>query len=97
MSPSSIPKGIYKDSPAYQTFAMLIGTGVKKDLSEDLVYRMVKAACEGFDEQVAAYPSIKGTNLPQLTVETCTVPLHPGAIKYYREIGLQVPDRLTPK
>jgi len=97
LSPISIPKGIYKDSPAYQTFAMLIGTVVKKDLSEDLVYRMVKAACEGFDEQVAAYPSIKGTNLPQLTVETCTVPLHPGAIKYYREIGLQVPDRLTPK
>jgi TRAP transporter TAXI family solute receptor len=97
LSPISIPKGIYKDSPAYQTFAMLIGTVVKKDLPEDLVYKMVKAVCEGFDEQVAAYPSIKGTNLPQLTLETCTVPLHPGAIKYYREIGLKVPENLVPK
>jgi len=97
LSPIAIPKGIYKDAPAYQTFAMLIGTVVKKDLSEDLVYKMVKAACEGIDEQVAAYPSIKGTNLAQLTIETCTVPLHPGAIKYYKEIGLKVPDNLIPK
>jgi uncharacterized protein len=75
----------------------LIGTVVKKDLSEDLVYRMVKAAFDGMDEQVAAYPSIKGTNLAELTLETCTVPLHPGAVKYYREIGLKVPDNLIPK
>jgi TRAP transporter TAXI family solute receptor len=97
LSPIAIPKGIYKDAPAYQTFAMLIGTVVKKDLPEDLVYKMVKAACEGIDEQVAAYPSIKGTNLAQLTIETCTVPLHPGAIKYYKEIGLKVPENLIPK
>jgi hypothetical protein len=97
LSVISIPKGIHKDAPAYKTFAMLIGTVVKKDLSEDLVYRMVKAACEGIDEQVAAYPSIKGTNLAQLTLETCTVPLHPGAIKYYKEIGLNMPDNLIPK
>jgi TRAP transporter TAXI family solute receptor len=97
LSPIAIPKGIYKDAPAYQTFAMLIGTVVKKDLPEDLVYRMVKSACEGIDEQVAAYPSIKGTNLAQLTVETCTVPLHPGAIRYYKEIGLKIPEYLIPK
>jgi hypothetical protein len=97
LSPIAIPKGIYKEAPAYQTFAMLIGTVVKKDLSEELVYRMVKAACEGIDEQVAAYPSIKGTNLAQLTLETCTVPLHPGAVKYYKEIGLKVPENLIPK
>ncbi len=97
LSPIAMPKGIYKDSPAYKTFAMLIGTVVKKDLSEDLVYRMVKAACEGFDEQVAAYPSIKGVSLPQLTLETCNVPLHPGAIKYYKEIGHKIPENLIPK
>jgi len=97
LSPISIPKGIYKDTPSYYTFAMLIGVVAKKDLPEELVYKMVKAACEGFDEQVAAYPSIKGVNLPKLTLETCTAPLHPGAIKYYRELGLKIPDSLIPK
>ena len=97
LSPISMPKGVYKDSPAYKTFAMLIGVVVKKDLPEDLVYKMVKAANEGFADQVAAYPSVKGVSLPKLTLETCTVPLHPGAIKYYREIGQKVPENLIPK
>jgi uncharacterized protein len=52
---------------------------------------------ENFPDQVAAYPSVKGVNLPQLTLDTCNVPLHPGAIKYYREIGLKIPENLIPK
>ncbi len=97
LSPISIPAGIYKDSPAYKTFAMLIGVVAKKDLPENLVYKMVKAVHEHFPDQVAAYPSIKETDLPRLTLETCTVPLHPGAIRYYKEAGLNVPDNLIPK
>jgi uncharacterized protein len=97
LSPIAIPKGIYKDSPAYKTFTMLIGVVANKALPDDLVYKMVKANHEHFADQVAAYPSIKDTNLPELTLETCTVPLHPGAIKYYKELGLKVPDKLFPK
>lgn len=97
LSPISIPAGIYKDSPAYKTFTMLIGVVAKKDLPDELVYRMVKAVHEHYPDQVAAYPSIKDTNLPQLTLETSTVPLHPGAIRYYKEAGLKVPDNLVPK
>jgi TRAP-type uncharacterized transport system substrate-binding protein len=58
---------------------------------------MVKAADEHFADQVAAYPSIKGDNLSELTLDTCTVPLHPGAIKYYKELGLKIPENLIPK
>jgi TRAP transporter TAXI family solute receptor len=97
LSPITIPKGIYKETPSYQTFAMLIGAVAKKDLPEEFVYRLVKAVWEGFEEQVAAFPSVKGIHLPKLTLETCTVPLHPGAVKYYRELGLKVPDNLVPK
>jgi len=97
LSPVTVPKGIYKDSPGYKTFAMLIGVVASKNLPEDLVYKMVKASHEHFSDQVAAYPSIKGDNLPELTLETCTVPLHPGAIKYYKELGLKIPGNLVPK
>jgi len=97
LNPIAIPKGIYKDSPAYKTFAMLIGVVAGKNVSEELGYRIVKTCMENFPDQVAAYPSIKGDNLPKLTLETCNVPLHPGAVKYYREIGLKVPDSLIPK
>jgi len=97
LSPISIPKGIYKDSPAYKTFAMLIGVVAGKNISEELGYRIVKACMENFPDQVAAYPSVKGIKLPELTMETCNVPLHPGAIKYYREIGMTIPANLIPK
>ena len=97
LSPITIPKGIYKDSPAYKTFAMLIGVVAGKNVSEELGYKIVKACMENFPDQVAAYPSIKGDNLPKLTLETCNVPLHPGAIKYYREIGMKIPENLIPK
>lgn len=97
LSVVTVPKGIYKDTPEYKTFAMLIGVVASKNLSEDLVYKMVKAAHENFADQVAAYPSIKGENLIELTLSTCTVPLHPGAIKYYREKGYKIPEALIPK
>lgn len=97
LSPVTVPKGIYKDTPEHKTFAMLIGVVASKSLSEDLVYKMVKAAHEHFADQVAAYPSIKGENLSALTLDTCTVPLHPGAIKYYKEMGLKIPEKLIPK
>jgi TRAP transporter TAXI family solute receptor len=97
LSPIAIPKGVYKDSPAYKTFAMLIGVVAGTNISEDLGYKIVKASMENFPDQVAAYPSVKGVNLPQLTLETCNVPLHPGAIKYYKEIGLKIPANLIPK
>lgn len=97
LSPITIPKGIYKDTPEHKTFAMLIGVVAAKSLPEDLVYKMVKAVHENFADQVAAYPSIKGENLSELTLSTCTVPLHPGAIKYYREKGMKIAEHLIPK
>jgi len=97
LNPITVPAGIYKDSPAYKTFAMLIGVVASKNLPEDLVYKMVKAVHTNFADQVAAYPSIEGTNLAELTLQTCTVPLHPGAIRYYKEAGFSVPDNLVPK
>ena len=45
-------------------------------------------------DQAAAFPTVKGLNLPELTLQYATSPLHPGAIRYYEEIGLTVPDHL---
>jgi TRAP transporter TAXI family solute receptor len=93
----SVPKGMFKDSPAYKTFVLVNGVIAKKDLSEDLAYKMVKAVCENVEDQAAAFPSLKGMNLAKLTMEHTSIPLHPGAVKYYREIGMKIPANLIPK
>ncbi len=49
----------------------------------------------GLEHQKAAF---KGTtdDIPKLTVEASQSPLHAGAIKYFPERGLKIPDHLIP-
>ncbi len=35
-------------------------------------------------------------NFPKLSIDYCDVPLHPGVIKFYRELGLKIPEKLIP-
>jgi hypothetical protein len=34
--------------------------------------------------------------VPQNVVKNTFLPFHPGAIRYYREIGIKIPDELAP-
>ncbi|GAA0343505.1 C4-dicarboxylate ABC transporter substrate-binding protein [Oceanobacillus oncorhynchi subsp. incaldanensis] len=65
-----------------------------EDLSEDLVYDLVKTTFEKHEELLAVDPTAKDTIAENITYST--VPLHPGAIKYYEEQGIDIPDDLIP-
>ena len=83
--------------PAYTTPVQAIGVIAFKDsLNEEQAYNIVKAINEGLKIQEAAYPAMKGLSIPKLTMELTKFPLHKGAIKYYREIGVKIPERLIP-
>ncbi|WP_273524990.1 TAXI family TRAP transporter solute-binding subunit [Mailhella massiliensis] len=56
------------------------------DMSEDLAYRITKAIVEHRQDIATAVP-LWGTMTPEVACRT-TVPLHPGAARYYREIGV---------
>ncbi len=94
-SKGSVPKGTYKhqteDTPviAFWNFAV-----ADKDLTPDLVYRMVKATFENRDALIAVDPTAKSV-IPENVVHS-SVPLHVGAIKYYKEAGVQIPAKLLP-
>ena len=66
------------------------------DVSEDMVYKLVKAVFDHQDYLQMIHPFAKYTT-PENALAASPIPLHPGAIKYYRERGLTVPDRLVPK
>jgi len=65
-----------------------------KDISEDIIYKLTKAGFEGQQQLTSAVNDIK--NMRPKDILKSTIPLHKGAIKYYREIGLEIPDRLIP-
>jgi len=67
----------------------------REDLPGDFVYKVVKAVYEKVDEIAASYPPAKDLK-PQLMLDS-PVPLHPGVVKYYNEIGIKVPESLIPK
>ena len=86
----------------YKTLAMVnFVTGVD-DISEDFGYKIVKAICEHMDIQEAAFPALKGLDFPKATLETLIsasspLPLHLGSVKYFKELGLNVPNNLIPQ
>jgi uncharacterized protein len=59
-----------------------------KDMSEELAYRITKAICENRDALVAEHKAMSGFVAKDAgKPENVGVPLHPGAIKYYKEKG----------
>jgi TRAP transporter TAXI family solute receptor len=84
----AIPANTYKgqDKPV-ETVAVQAILIVANNLPEDIVYAMTKALFENKKEIAQAHH--KGNSIdPKRALDGITVPVHPGALKYYKEIGL---------
>ena len=78
-------KGQQKDVPCVTPGVTLIA---RENLPEDLAYLITKTVCEGKAELVKLYPSLKHFDPTQAwKPEKIGMPLHPGAIKFYKEKG----------
>ncbi len=54
-----------------------------------------KAVLEHPDEMVNTHASAKET-LAENMLKNGFMPLHPGAVRYYRERGIDIPEKLLP-
>jgi len=95
-SPGVIPKGYYRSNVGYdvETITVWNFMVVHKDAPEDLIYEIVNKTFENVDILIAAHPSAKETK-PEYIVNS-PIPLHPGALKYYKEKNIKIPDRIIP-
>lgn len=81
--------GMTEDVPIIQVNSTII---VNKNLPEDLAYRLTKIIYEsGFQRDV--YTSFEAKGLPKACnpmdiKKAATIPIHPGAIKYFKEKGI---------
>ena len=78
------------------TLGALVGIGTRADMSADKVYAITKAFWSHIDEVHAAAPWMKQTVNLEKALEVIPGRLHPGAEKYYREIGLKIPTPYKP-
>lgn len=66
---------------------------VNADMDEKLAYQLTKLLFENTDELIAVHPAANNTTV-KFTLDSTPVPLHPGALRYFEEIGAKIPDRL---
>lgn len=71
-------------------FDFLIVTSVK--VPEDTVYKVIKAVHDGKDIMVATFPPLRSFDADKLAAKSYPpLQYHPGALKYYQEIGKSPP------
>ena len=85
----TIPAGTYPNQKeAVQTTAIKMLMFCRGDLSEDTVYQLTKSFWEHIDELGKSQKNLKGLKPADAVKDIADVPLHPGAVKYYKEIGV---------
>ena len=86
--PATIPANTYRGQSADVPAAAVQNYLVTHDgVSTDTVYGMTKALWTGLDQLVAAHSAAKAIDLKH-ALDGMPVPLHPGAEKYYKEVGI---------
>ena len=87
---AEVPAGLYarqvNEGPV-KSNDTAVGIGVRTDLDEELAYRMTKAFWDNIDGVASDAPWAKALDPEFAARAEGTMALHPGAERYYREIG----------
>ena len=86
---ATIPGGMYRGNEADVTTFGVAATFVSSsDVADDVVYEVVKAVFENFDTFKRLHPAFANLQKEEMVSDALSAPLHPGALKYYKEVGL---------
>src|ERR671919_2582125 len=88
-SKAVIPGGMYAGNPEdTETFGVGATFVTTADMPEEVVYELVKAVFENFEDFKKLHPAFANLEKEDMVSQGLSAPLHPGAEKYYREAGL---------
>ncbi|MFN3824305.1 MAG: TAXI family TRAP transporter solute-binding subunit [Pseudorhodobacter sp.] len=86
---ATIPGGMYRGTAEDVTTFGVGATFVSStDVSEEIVYNVVKAIFENLDQFKGLHPALGNLDPEQMVNDGNSAPLHDGAVKFYREAGL---------
>ncbi len=68
---------------------------VNDDMDEELAYQVTKMLFEEIDELIAIHPAANDTTV-DFSVNSTPIPFHPGALRYYEEVGAEIQDHQRP-
>jgi len=94
-----IPPGTYSgqiNREPVNTVAFLLGIGANKDVDEKVIYEIMSAMLTHYGEFQQSSKSLFASLDKEELIENLTAPLHAGAVRAYREAGIDVPQSLVP-
>tara|TARA_B100000959_G_scaffold111383_1_gene117464 strand:+ start:4916 stop:5887 length:972 start_codon:yes stop_codon:yes gene_type:complete len=85
---ATIPAGTYKTTSSDVTTFGVKATFVSStDTPDDVVYEVVRAVFENIDSFRKLHPAFAHLSHEQMISDGLSAPLHPGAVKYFKEKG----------
>jgi TRAP transporter TAXI family solute receptor len=93
-----IPKGVYNNVEPNEDVASVQQTQIATTstaVDADMVYAATWAVMEHLGDFWSVHPGAKLLTL-QTALDGLPIPLHAGAVRYYRARGIALPDRLIP-
>ena len=85
---ATIPGGMYANNPnPTETYGVLATVVTSAKVPDQVVYDLVKATFENFDEFKKLHPAFAHLDPKDMISKGLSAPLHPGAVKYYKEKG----------
>jgi TRAP transporter TAXI family solute receptor len=88
-SKAVIPGGMYRGTDGdTDTFGVRATFVTSAAVPDEVVYEVVKAVYENFDDFTKLHPAFANLNKEEMMSASLSAPLHPGAEKYYQEAGM---------
>jgi len=86
---ANVPGGMYRGTDNdVQTFGVGATVVTSMRTADDVVYTVVKSVFENFENFKLLHPAFARLNKKDMIQQGLTAPLHPGAERYYKEVGL---------
>ena len=90
-----IPEGIYgagvDNKGDVYTLGSVVGVAVNKSMDEEMAYKLTKLFWEEAKKNSETHPWLKNLS-KEYAVQNGGMKLHPGAIRYYKEQGITIPE-----
>ncbi|HIF9174314.1 TAXI family TRAP transporter solute-binding subunit [Photobacterium damselae] len=85
---TEVPGDMYQGNDDVESFGVAATLVTSTDVSDDAVYALTKAVFENFDTFKRLHPAFAHLKPQDMVKNGISIPLHPGAIRYYKEAGL---------
>lgn len=93
----TVPAGTYTnidEDVVIPRSRIIMCTSTNAGFTDDDIYNMVKAIWENRDDWKDCNANVNSQVVIETALEEMDIPLHKGAIRYYEEIGMTIPDNL---